>query len=418
MALCPISRLMSSLELYLLVSILLTVNSAETPFPVFAVSEKSPIAVAIVRNSSARNAFGKLLVHFSEVEGAVRRSISCTRSFNVSWFTPEAQVRFPSGAPNTSSCIAEMQLPNQGPLVWNAIADLQETLAVHGKAITEELNLDWDELHSKATHNPFSDEDCAMHIISGFRVLDRWMLILKIISTSRQASRFSGEVLTEYVYGPEKSLERPINRLDGTMMARATTTLWKANDSFQCCSEDFYRPLLLRHKKWLMHSTETLGASNIATMMLPLVLSLVPIALFVDAGKLPGFIYALVTNVMNILPLAFKGAELVYQSRNAPISTNTAAFGLDSASTIGSATTWVLKCELSKKLNIIGIAFILVSLLTMILGLYLEVRARRTLETQKLGWKLTGLNENYRMLFSNWHCGCSCHTYEFMKSGV
>lgn len=65
-----------------------------------------------------------------------------------------------------------------------------------------------------------------------------------------------------------------------------------------------YRPLSTRHKKRHIYAAESLQAAYIAAVMLPLALSLPPIAPLIDARTFPGFLYALLTDDVNILPLA------------------------------------------------------------------------------------------------------------------
>eukprot|EP00171_Calliarthron_tuberculosum_P014934 IDg14934t1 len=74
------------------------------------------------------------------------------------------------------------------------------------------------------------------------------------------------------------------------------------------------RAALFSGERWRQQAIDSVTASNIAIMVLSLLLALVPIALFADVSAIVAFAYALVTDVGSCLPLAIKGIELIQLS--------------------------------------------------------------------------------------------------------
>lgn len=140
--------------------------------------------------------------------------------------------------------------------------------------------------------------------------------------------------------------------------------------------------MFVKHKKWTVYAAETLKAAEISTLVLPLLLSLVPFTLFVNGETVFGFTYIVIANVLNVLPLGFKGAELINLAKNPPIRAKTILYGLGKPHTFGAASSLFLRCEVDPNLVIIGGCFIAVSTLSMIFGLFLEVRTRRYMKRE------------------------------------
>lgn len=120
--------------------------------------------------------------------------------------------------------------------------------------------------------------------------------------------------------------------------------------------------------------------SNIAILVLPLAMNLVPVALIADVNTLGMLLYTVLTDVLTAVPLCIKGYELITIS-NKRFSAASAQItgkrdGGPSAVAFGEA--WVAQCRLKghrKQLHM-GIGFVTSSVILMIFGMVCEVVAR------------------------------------------
>lgn len=250
--------------------------------------------------------------------------------------------------------MSEILLPNHGVHVWNAIDVISRALEESGDQIMADTGVNGKSVFARRLHNPLKDEKCDMRAISSLRASRKRLLYIKSFSKACPKSVFH---LLEYVYQPDISLQKPIVQLTGRILMHATTTLrTSANGLPGCCYERYLsHPFYMRRKKWQAQAGETLQAANIASMILPLLLTFLPSAFFDDASMdtISGICYALLTDVINLLPLAFKGTELITLNRNPPVSTSSFGFGLDEPSIIGASYVIVLRCEIDENWSLL-----------------------------------------------------------------
>lgn len=91
---------------------------------------------------------------------------------------------------------------------------------------------------------------------------------------------------------------------------------------------------------------DSLTASNIAILMLPVALALVPLGLFQDASLLVTLFFALATDVISVLPAAIKGFELIiYGTRSSYL------YGGRTATDLAVAETWAAVCKIKLDRN-------------------------------------------------------------------
>ncbi len=183
--------------------------------------------------------------------------------------------------------------------------------------------------------------------------------------------------MSEFVLAFGASQRTPIQRIDGSLMRNATTTMQQVRVLSLGCNERQHRNSHVVHKKWLIYVAQSIRASNVATLVLPLLLCLLPATLFIDGGTKVGFVHSVMTKVLNVLPLSFKGAELIHLAKNPPVSMRSSGFGLDRKGEFGVATTRVIRCGVDSEHIPIGISFIVVSVIAMMFGLFLDSRTRR-----------------------------------------
>lgn len=117
--------------------------------------------------------------------------------------------------------------------------------------------------------------------------------------------------------------------------------------------------------------------SSLSILLLAILLSLVPIAVFQDARVIAVVLYAAVTNVLSVLPISIKGIELaVYGSRrHYAFSSN--MHGMNSGSLSSVAETFAAGCRMIPSVRQKGIGLLAFACAAMVLGIALEIISRR-----------------------------------------
>ncbi len=364
-----------TLALLIIASLLWKASASGDPI---AVSDLAPISAALWKKQKSRRAIIALFSHFESTGAAFPRSRSCTKSWRKLPISKEIRARFPYAESTTSGCQTHLFSTIMGERVWRAMNEIREGLNNSAQSIIERTNIGWKRVYPSTTHNPFSEENCDVRFIGAVRSQGRWMLWIRISSIPIQSGPApNGSSMSEFVLPFGASQQTPIQRIDGSLMKNATTTMLQGRIVSACCIERKHRHLIVKHKKWQVYAAQSIRASNVATLVLPLLLCLLPTTLFIDGGTKVGVAYSLTTKVLNVLPLAFKGAELIHLAKNPPVSLRSSGFGLNRERGFGIATTLAIRCEVDSKLVPIGISFIVVSVIAMMFGLFLDSRTRR-----------------------------------------
>ena len=115
------------------------------------------------------------------------------------------------------------------------------------------------------------------------------------------------------------------------------------------------------------------AASNIAILMLPALLSLVPLGLFQDFGLVAGILYAIATDVISVLPILIKGFELLITGNSTFYSMISKIYGVFEEDELGWAQTWTAKCTIQPHIRIKGIVFVTIGFSSMFIGIFLEL---------------------------------------------
>lgn len=135
----------------------------------------------------------------------------------------------------------------------------------------------------------------------------------------------------------------------------------------------------LQKSSYSIHrATDTLVRSNLAILFLPIGLTVVPIALFTDVSTVFLLLYALLTDVLTALPLMIKGIELIQISkeRHTSVVTRVSSALNGTASEISRGEIWTASCRSTERVNTIGVAFVIIAVVLMIVGLLAEVGAQ------------------------------------------
>ena len=131
-------------------------------------------------------------------------------------------------------------------------------------------------------------------------------------------------------------------------------------------------------EKFTQLANDALAPSNIAILVLPLFLNLVPIALISNVNTSFMLFYTLLTDILTVIPLGIKGAELisigtsVHRSVAVRISSSIAL----PRSKAAAADMWVSECYASGRVRNWGVLFLVLSIVFMNFGIVLEVLAQ------------------------------------------
>lgn len=134
-------------------------------------------------------------------------------------------------------------------------------------------------------------------------------------------------------------------------------------------------------REQVQHAT---APSNVAIMLVPLLLTVVPAALFADIGTRGSIMYALVTDVLSALPLAIKGEELRRFGRRRRRATTTWVYGGRKEGDLAAAETWHAECKVDPWIAAQGILFIVLAMVLMGVGIGLELFFKNKLRGRKL----------------------------------
>lgn len=116
--------------------------------------------------------------------------------------------------------------------------------------------------------------------------------------------------------------------------------------------------------------------SNIAILALPLILNLLPIALFAELS-FPGLMpYCLLNDVLTTLPMAIKGVELVQISNRRFTIVLTRMTDTSPERESVAAEMWVAEFHRVESIQPIGVAFIAVAGAMLVLGVMVDACAR------------------------------------------
>lgn len=163
-----------------------------------------------------------------------------------------------------------------------------------------------------------------------------------------------------------------------------------------------------------LQAVQTSLPPNIAIIVFPLFMSLVPLALFADASNRALLGYMIFTDFVAVLPVAVKGVEVLSVVYDDNSAARTMVYGnlRDRNSTVA-AVTWACRCEAVKGLTVLGFTFVSLAVFAMVTGIALEfvVRAQVQRNNQALAEKKAlwgGAEDEYL-----WTRGCQCGECEY-----
>lgn len=117
--------------------------------------------------------------------------------------------------------------------------------------------------------------------------------------------------------------------------------------------------------------------SSLSILLLPIVLALLPIALFQDAKVIATVLYAVVTDVVSVLPIAIKGVELVVYGSQHHYAFNSNMYGTRNGSLSSAEDTCAAECDMKPFVRQKGIGLLTLACTAMTIGIVLGVTVRR-----------------------------------------
>lgn len=259
---------------------------------------------------------------------------------------------------------------------------------------------------------------CRLNIASGFRVARKWYLLstLTKIMNEENVAYLKRQTIAEYHHVlPNHSLD---NALQMTLNIRprdgddsphkqegnATTILLTGSGVRQ---PSHFAPMLMSDIPAvkdamdiiaisIQQANDALTPSSIAILILPLILNLFPSILFMHlSGSRSTLIYVMLTDVMTVIPLAIKGIELIVIGQSTAYSASgrisspvNGTFGISAGAEI-----WGARCRPLDDFILIGSIFVSASILSLIVGIGLEVvcqncmARRKEREEFRIGWE-------------------------------
>lgn len=124
--------------------------------------------------------------------------------------------------------------------------------------------------------------------------------------------------------------------------------------------------------------------SNIAILIVPLALAAIPLAIFSEVTKFSLLCYTIMTDIVSVMPLAIKGYELIQFGAKEYKATRVWVYGARDTMDLTAAESWYAECDASLWVTTVGRVYLSIAILAMILGIMLEIVAKRILTKRRL----------------------------------
>lgn len=237
--------------------------------------------------------------------------------------------------------------------------------------------------------------ECTLDHQAALRINGLWYVATGITNRPKMEWVAIGErqYLVEYIRVSKNGklsparMVLPINPVNGTMHYvdfQASTLIAYSRGGAQPSQ---FRPIPLERNvavvdaldigdAFVQQIEDATTGSNIAILALPMILTLVPIALVADVSQRSMLLYILLCDILTALPMAIKGAELLSISRRRFTSMVSRMGDTSRCNESVVAEIWVADCGIRKNVGPTGLAFLTASMVLMAVGIALEVFAR------------------------------------------
>ena len=269
-------------------------------------------------------------------------------------------------------------------------ADLSNSKGVYPK-LTPELRF------------PFG-EKCILEATAAVRFDDVWYLraIFTIDRTDHLTGKEARQIIREFptiingrFSSPKKMCMRLNNdtheRKQGTTELRYAKLFRPGENNLAMFGklEPDRNPSILtsldRLDKFIQQTNDALTPSNIAILVLPLFLNLVPVALISDVTTSFMLFYTVLTDILTVIPLGIKGVELISigYSAHRSVAVRISSSLVLPRSTAAAAELWASECYVSSNVRIWGVFFLVLSVVFMIVGIVVEFVAQAYMKRKR-----------------------------------
>lgn len=248
---------------------------------------------------------------------------------------------------------------------------------------------------------PYSttSKTCVLHVAGGIRVDEDWYIRTQLtdVPIFAHVPKFGRQYLAELIrIGRNGSLGWPLVQgwcdegvNNGPRRWRNDSTTITNNRRGHANPAFLHRILpkdnpaiheaLQKSEYSIRQATDTLFPSNVAILVLPLALNLMPLALITDVNTFTMLMYALLSDVLTALPLMIKGIELINvgTKRHYSVFTRMSSSSDGTYSRSSRCEVWSAECHSKRNVAVAGKFFIAVAIIFIVGGLCAEVAAHR-----------------------------------------
>lgn len=221
-------------------------------------------------------------------------------------------------------------------------------------------------------------------------------------------------------------------RLSDSRLENSTTVLflWKgrAFAGITEADDDFSDPIAPVSQAFrenlvvIDQASDSITISNIAILALPMIMNFIPVAFIADVTGIGAFLYILFTDILSTVPFLIKGIELIRWS--APRREIVVSFHAGDE-TLRLCEVWSVRCRGEDLFRTTGIAFIVVALVVLFVGLFLEIcaklymtrRERAAKKDETVGGPFGGIIRNRPMFAIHNRSGKSAFNFRRKPSG-
>lgn len=256
---------------------------------------------------------------------------------------------------------------------------------------------------SNWTHISFRGNDsivlnsisCSVRFTSAVRVLGSWYIRTSLLSIpqSHWVKERDREIISEYIGVHNNTLvvtnlTLPVNPVNGTehrFQNDATTRIgfWNGASS----TSSFYRQTAEENhaikdamdlaRSSIQHADGALFWSNIAILVLPLFLNLIPVSLVTNIRSRLMMAVIIFGDILGALPMMTKGIEIITISEKSYLSIFTKMSDPSSdtpqTSHVISGELWVAQCNAKHDIGRTGMILVLIALASSIVGVFIEL---------------------------------------------
>lgn len=373
------------------------------------------VSSAIARDPKAKKATRKLLrlfgaIHRSRDEydpskGGVRQ---CTNKSTM-WCYVRAEVaafRWGRMKECTYMLPVDMPPPNFAPgkAVFDTIRGFHDAIKPYGRLASESYGLNWENVFPAGVlvfDPPDNYRQCRLARALGYRFRNRWTATAVFSNHSAESVVRNRGTFREVISMDDANVTRAVpfskptytgNTRTKTARESGTALLREMSGSvppshFHPYDQKHFFPQKLDRTACILKSlddgnleremvedSDTL--SYLAILLLPVVLALAPIALFQDASTLATVVYAIVTDVVSVMPLAIKGIELIVYGSRRHYAFSADMHGMASGSQTVVVEAWAAECGMKPFVREKGIVLLAVAVTAMVFGVWFEFFAR------------------------------------------